>query len=77
MGETDLSPICFEYDAIQRLKYVLKIADAAIADITGFFIVLKPVISPTYRQNDPPVKIAGIRYIHNFSQCCDHLNIGA
>ena len=59
MGETDLSPICFEYDAIQRLKYVLKIADAAIADITGFFIVLKPVISPTYTN------------LQRLLKCCD------
>ena len=44
MGGIGFSPICFEHDVIQRSKYVLKKADATIADITGFFIVLKPVV---------------------------------
>ena len=51
MGGTDFSPICFEHDVIQRLKYVLKKAAAAIADITCFFIVLKPVLSGTLQRS--------------------------
>ena len=60
MGGTSLSPICFEHDVIQRLKYVLKKADAAIADITSFFIVLKPVLSPTNQSFFRPKKCCDI-----------------
>ncbi|MHC4457695.1 MAG: hypothetical protein ACYS0I_11535 [Planctomycetota bacterium] len=63
MGGTGFSPICFEHDVIQRLKNVLKKADAAIVDITSFFIVLKPVLSPTNQSFLKPPKTCDIFFL--------------
>jgi hypothetical protein len=63
MGGTGFSPIYFEHDFIQRLKWVLKNTDAAIDDITSFFIVLKPLISPTYTNFERLLKSCDIHIV--------------
>jgi len=50
----------FSHDVIQRLKYVSNNTDAVITDITSFFKVLKPVLSPTNQSFFRPKKSCDI-----------------